>query len=109
MRRVADWKPDAEALAGYAGRYYSHELETFYTVFLEDEELRIGHRRHGDFDLSSKEQDVFACGEWYIGSVTFERDEAGKIASLSMSNGRVRDLSFERVGQTTPMAIGGQD
>ena len=109
MRRVASWEPDAETLAAYPGRYYSHELETFYTVSLEDEELIIGHRRHGDFVLSPKEKDVFASAEWYIGTVKFERDEDGSIESMSMANGRVRNLSFEPVDQILPVTIGGQD
>ena len=97
MRRVATWAPDAGALAAYTGRYFSPELETFYAVSLEGEKLIIGHRRHGDFALVPKEKDVFASGEWWIGRVKFERDPDGNIRSLSMSNGRVRNLRFERV------------
>lgn len=97
MRRVAKWAPDAAALAAYTGRYFSPELETFYTVSLEGEKLIIGHRRHGDFALVPKEKDVFVSGEWWIGRVKFERDPDGNIRSLSVSNGRVRNLRFERV------------
>ena len=97
MRRVAKWEPDAEALAAYTGRYYSPELETFYTVSLEDEKLILGHRRHGDFVLTPKEKDVFASGEWWIGKVTFGREQDGHVGSMSLSNGRVRNLRFERV------------
>ena len=99
MRRVAKWEPDADALAAYTGRYYSPELETFYTVSLEDKKLIIGHRRHGDSALTPREKDVFASGEWWIGKVTFVRDQDGHIGSMSMSNGRVRNLRFERVGR----------
>jgi hypothetical protein len=109
MKRVAEWEPDDEALAAYAGRYYSHELETFYTVELEDEGLTIGHRRHGDFALSPKEKDVFACSEWYIGKVSFERDETDRVASLRMGGGRVRGLLLERVDADAPAASGGRD
>jgi hypothetical protein len=97
MRRVAKWEPAAEALAAYTGRYYSPELETFYTVSLEDNKLTIGHRRHGDFALTPKEKDVFASGEWWIGKVRFGRDQDGHVGSMSLSNGRVRNLRFERV------------
>jgi CubicO group peptidase (beta-lactamase class C family) len=97
MRRVAKWEPDAVALAAYTGRYYSPELETFYTVSLEDGKLVFGHRRHGDFVLTPKEKDVFASGEWWIGKVTFVRDPDGGIGSMRLSNGRVRNLRVERV------------
>jgi hypothetical protein len=69
----------------------------YYTVFLEDEELMIGHRRHGEFALSPREEDVFASREWYIGKVKFDRDEGGNIRSMRMGGGRVRALRFERV------------
>jgi hypothetical protein len=108
MRRVAKWEPDAEALAAYTGRYYSAELETFYTISLEGKNLVIGHRRHGDFGLNPEAKDVFACGEWFIGKVKFGRDQDGRVESMSLSNGRVRMLRFERVervgrgGEATP-------
>jgi CubicO group peptidase (beta-lactamase class C family) len=97
MRRVARWEPDAEALAGYTGRYYSSELDTFYTVSLEGKKLVLAHRRHGDFSLTPEAKDVFASGEWFLGSVKFGRDQDGHVGSLFLSNGRVRMLRFERV------------
>ena len=103
MRRVAPWEPDAGALAAYTGRYYSPELETFYAVSLEDKKLIISHRRHGDFALSPREKDVFTCGEWYIGDVRFEHDRDGHVGSMSISNGRVRNLRFDRVGEVLRM------
>jgi CubicO group peptidase (beta-lactamase class C family) len=108
MLRVAKWEPGAEALAAYTGRYYSAELETFYTVSLEGKNLVIGHRRHGDFGLNPEAKDVFACGEWFIGKVKFGRDQDGRVGSMLLSNGRVRALRFERVervgrgGEATP-------
>lgn len=97
MRRIDDWKPNAEELAAYTGRYYSDELETFYSVALDGEELTIHHIRHGDFPLVPKEKGVFSSGEWFIGTVTFESDEGGVSTTLRMSNGPIRNLRFERV------------
>jgi CubicO group peptidase (beta-lactamase class C family) len=97
MRRVAKWEPDAQALAAYAGRYYSPELETFYTVSLQDEKLTLSQRRDRGLGLSPKQKDAFTCGEWYVGEVSFGRDGDGHVASMTVSNGRVRNLRFDRV------------
>jgi hypothetical protein len=97
MHRVTKWEPDAQALAAYAGRYYSPELETFYTVSLDDKKLTLSQRRDRDLGLSPKEKDAFTCAEWYVGEVRFGRDPAGHVASMTVSNGRVRSLRFDRV------------
>ena len=83
--------------AAYTGRYYSPELDTFYTVSLEGGKLVLGQRRQGDFVLTTKEKDVFASGEWWIGKVAFVRDQDGAVGAMRVSNGRVRNLRLERV------------
>ena len=94
---LATWQPSTSELSDYTGRYYSHELETFYNVDLDGNSLTIGHLRHGVNQLSPQEDSVFSSDRWFIGSVKFERDEDEIIQKMSMSNGRVRNLVFERV------------
>ena len=36
---VAAWEPTTEDLADFEGRFFSEELEAFYTIALEEEEL----------------------------------------------------------------------
>ena len=96
IRRVVPWNPDAEALAVYEGRFYSPELETFYTIAVEDSQLVAKHRRHGVIELSSKEEDSFRGNVFFFGDVAFDRDEAGGVTSMRVSNGRVRNLVFEK-------------
>jgi len=90
------WSPDAEALAAYSGRYFSPELETFYTLVVEEDHLVARHRRHGDIKLSPEKKDVFSGNIWFIGEVQFERNEAGDVTGMRVSNGRVRRLLFEK-------------
>jgi CubicO group peptidase (beta-lactamase class C family) len=94
---LATWQPSASELSDYAGRYYSHELETFYNVGIDGNSLTISHLRHGVNQLSPQEDSVFSSDRWFIGSVKFERDEDEIIQKMSMSSGRVRNLVFERV------------
>src|SRR5690606_3443901 len=39
------WAPTADQLRSFEGRYFSEELETFYTVTLKDGKLVLTHRR----------------------------------------------------------------
>jgi CubicO group peptidase (beta-lactamase class C family) len=114
------WEPTAADLADFEGRYFSEELETFYTIVLEtppaedaepagdtgslEEEdeatpeaapvLIVKHRRLDDFRLAPGETDNFAGGSI---NFTFERDRNGQVIGFYVANGRTRDVRFERV------------
>jgi hypothetical protein len=92
---TAGWEPGAEDLADYVGRYFSEELETFYTLSLADGKLRLSHLRLDDADLvPGEEVDRFAGADL---SFEFERDRNGKVIGFYLSNVRTRDVRFERV------------
>jgi CubicO group peptidase (beta-lactamase class C family) len=97
------WAPDREALAELTGRYLSRELDTFYSVVLEehgqgeeDEEARLvlRHRRVDDATLTPGERDTFTAGPLQL---SFERDRNGQVIGFYMSNGRTRNVRFERM------------
>jgi CubicO group peptidase (beta-lactamase class C family) len=115
------WEPTAEDLAEFAGRYFSEELETFYTIVLEEIDtdeidtdegdaaasdaaesdsaepttaLVVKHLRLDDARLASGEQDQFTGGGL---GYTFERDRNGRVIGFYVANGRTRDVRFERV------------
>lgn len=91
-----DWAPTLATLRGLAGRYYSSELETVYTLVVEDDSLVAKHRRHADFELTPREPDVYE-GAGFFGTARFERDASGRVTGMRVSNGRVRNLLFEKV------------
>ncbi|HEX6587410.1 MAG TPA: hypothetical protein VF039_00195, partial [Longimicrobiales bacterium] len=104
-RRVADeqWQPDAAALAQYAGRYFSPELETFYLLALDGDELTLQHPRFEE-PVTLKpgsERDRFT-GSFPIGDVEFVRNEAGDVHGLEVGNGRTRDVKFWRTAADDP-------
>jgi CubicO group peptidase (beta-lactamase class C family) len=86
----------AEKLAAYSGRYFSYELETLYTLVVEEGRLICKHRRHDDFPLAPVGKDEFR-GPQFFAEVRFERDDTGNISGLRVSNGRVLDLRFDRI------------
>ena len=90
-----EWAPTEEDLADYAGRFYSEELETFYTFEVEDGELVAHQRRLGRFTLQPGEEENFAGGGL---AFVFERDRNGEVIGFYLSNVRTRDVRFGRVG-----------
>ena len=55
---AGEWKPDGEELQAYTGRFFSDELETFYTVSLDEDHLVFEQRRRDDADLTPGQRTV---------------------------------------------------
>ncbi len=82
--------------ADFVGRYFSAELEAFYEVDLNEDELVLRHRRFGPIKLNHEGGDSFGS-DFPITSVDFERDEDDQVIGLKAGNQRTRDVWFERV------------
>jgi CubicO group peptidase (beta-lactamase class C family) len=95
-RRLADADAARLDLAPYAGRYYSAEFETVYTVEAEEDHLVVRQRRRPPLTLRHSEDDRFA-GAFPLVRVDFERDGSGRVTGFRASNVRARDILFERV------------
>lgn len=93
--RVDAWRPNAEQLADYSGRYSSPELETTYTLSVRDKQLVAEHRWNGDVQLDPVELDAFA-GEDFPLRIRFRRDSGGAITGFQASLYRTRDVWFEK-------------
>jgi CubicO group peptidase (beta-lactamase class C family) len=93
-RRLPD--DDGPNLGAYAGRYYSEEFETYYTVAVEGNGLKVTHRRRDAVMLFHDDGDAFS-GPFPLLQVTFDRDEDGRVSGLQASNVRARGIRFERV------------
>jgi CubicO group peptidase (beta-lactamase class C family) len=89
-----EWAPTVEDLGAFVGRYFSQEVETFYTVTLEEDRLVLQQRRMNDRNLNPGAVDTFAGGGM---EVSFERDRNGQVIGFYMSNTRTRGVRFERV------------
>jgi hypothetical protein len=94
-RRVAAERPAVD-VAGFAGRYFSAELETFYDLAVEEGRLVIRHQRFGPVALTHTEGDSFT-GTLPVTSVVFQRDDRGNITGFEAANGRARGILFEKV------------
>jgi CubicO group peptidase (beta-lactamase class C family) len=95
--RIKDFDPSTMVLADFAGEYYSPELNSTYTFLSDKGKLNVKHQRIPDFDLTPAKPDIFNSNQWFFGQVEFTRDESGRVNGCKVTNGRVRNLKFERV------------
>ncbi len=78
------------------GIYTSPELNTHYSLTYKDGKLSARHERMGTIHLEKVKHDFFLGDRGFFSQVDFVRDEQDKIIGLKVSNGRVRNLWFEK-------------
>ncbi len=84
-------------LHSYTGRYYSPELDTHYSLYVQGDSLLIGnHSRHGDFKINIIREDDLSGESGAFSEIKVKRDKKKRILGLLVSNGRVRDLWFKK-------------
>lgn len=83
-----------ELAKDYVGTYCSPEIETMYTIHLKNGELFAHHIRHGNVSLKQRKQDLLQ-GDFPLLHLKFNRKN-GRIDGVWISNGRVRNLWFEK-------------
>ncbi len=89
-------KPRAKELEEYAGKYYSPEIETVYTISIEGNDIYMHHIKHGKIKLKRLYQNVLE-GEWPINTIEIKRNIKGNVDGLQITNGRVRNLWFKKI------------
>jgi len=82
-------------LLSYTGKFYSPELETTYKIYLENDTLFCHHARHGEFNMKVLKNNVLES-EWPMAITKYKRDKKGEVTGIYVSNGRVRNLWFEK-------------
>ena len=91
---ASSWTPAAGELARYAGRYESPELETSYTLSVDNGALMLHRRRSSPIALTPTTTDTFTAeGITY----RFVRDR-GRVTGFLVDAGRTRNLRFEVSG-----------
>jgi len=87
--------PTAAQLQQLTGTYVSDEAETTFTAAMSDGALVLKRRPDTVIRLTpTSTQDVFAAGS--LGTITFKRDDSGRVVSLSVKQERVWDLRFDK-------------
>jgi len=103
LEPVDSFAPTAAELADYTGAYTSAEAEVTYTMAVEDGALAMVDRYGRSRPLEPAYRDAFTGP---LGTIVFHRDAGGRVTGLSLSQGRVWNLRFERLSSPRP-ATGG--
>ena len=93
--RAVPASPSAEALAAYAGSYYSDDLAVGYTFRVEAGRLVLWNRKLGRIPLAPTFADGFYARGW---SFTFRRDDAGAVSGFTVSTSRAWNIAFGKRG-----------
>ncbi len=94
--------PDPAVLAGYAGSWYSPELDALYHLGVSDGRLVARHIRHGEIVLEYRAPDEFVTDSWWMREIRFERGPGGAVTDMRVGGGRVRNLLFVRLAGPLP-------
>lgn len=86
--------PASVKLTEFTGTFYSPELETSYTLVVVNDTLTAHHQRHDDLKLIPSKADGFTTN--FLGNLEFTRNNKHQIIGLKASNGRVRNLVFNK-------------
>lgn len=87
------WTPDAKSLAAYTGRYESPELQTTYTLTVDNGTLMLHRRRSAPIALAPTVDGSFTAeGITY----RFVR-EKGRVTGFLVDAGRTKNLRFDAI------------
>jgi hypothetical protein len=98
---MAPFAPSLSQLDGYAGEYYSTELDARYTVSRKDSVLTVGLRKTQPVPLVAVFADAFQAEG--AGTIRFERTR-GRITGFRITDDRVRNVAFVRLPPVAPAA-----
>jgi len=97
--RLEEYTPpeiNEEVLLSFTGRYFSPELDTYYSLYLQGDSILMGnHVRHGEFEIKVLREN-FLEADGPLRTIRVERNKKGRILGIYVSNGRVRNLWFEK-------------
>jgi len=81
----------------YLGAYTSAELNTDYTLTVENNQLVLKHFRMGKTTLKPVRKNIFKAGNYLFNKVEFIRNKKDQVIGFEVSNGRVSKLRFTKV------------
>jgi hypothetical protein len=92
---AAPFAPTPADLVAFAGTYYSEEIDTTYTLYVEGGKLKARFRPAQRFELTPVYTDAF---ESEGDVLRFTRDSSGRVTGFLVYAGRVRHLRFVKKG-----------
>jgi hypothetical protein len=93
--RLKEEIEEEENPSAYVGSYFCEELETFYHLEMDEDNLVLKNLRMSDRLLRPLSKGTFEGG-FPVGIIEFELDDAGQPTGFTVDNGRARGIYFER-------------
>ena len=84
--------------AEFAGRYYSPEIEAYYSITEKDGVLSLEHRKFSTVTLKNIAPDQFTSSNWWMDHLRFIRNKSGKIIAFEVNAGRIQHLRYDKLG-----------
>jgi hypothetical protein len=92
---VMPWSPSAKEQEEFAGAFASDELDTVYTLRVQDGVLNLVHRSVGRIPLRPLQRDQFVLGGR---TYTFIRSPQGRVTGFNLGTGRAKAIGFRKAG-----------
>jgi hypothetical protein len=90
--------PIKKDLSEFTGNYWSPELNTQYSFAVKDGNLVGYQTRHGEFRLIIFKKDIYLSRS-FLNKIVVARDKEGRITGIYVTNGRARNVWFQRQRQ----------
>ncbi len=88
---------NATTLEEFTGRYYSSELNAYYSFYIKDNQLVATHTRLGDFKLKAIKNDYFIGNKGSFLKVVFVRNSFNDVIGFEVSSSRAKNVSFIKI------------
>jgi CubicO group peptidase (beta-lactamase class C family) len=88
---------NATTLDEFIGRYYSSELNAYYSFYIEEGQLVAKHTRLGDFPLKAIKNDYFIGNKGSFLKVVFVRNSFHKVIGFEVSSSRAKNVLFTKM------------
>jgi len=98
--KEAEQKETSVELNDYTGTFYSPEIDTHYTFYVEDNTLKCSHARHGELTMEVAGPDELKSS-WPFETIKMSRNQKGGVVGLYVSTGRVKNLWFKKINSSS--------
>ena len=88
---------NATTLDEFTGRYYSSELNAYYSFYSKEDQLVAKHTRLGDFKLKAIKKDYFVGNKGSFLKVVFVRNSFNDVNGFEVSSSRAKNVSFVKL------------
>lgn len=88
---------NATTLEEFTGRYYSSELNAYYSFYIEEDQLIAKHTRLGNFPLKAIKNDYFIGNKGSFLKVVFVRNSSNEVIGFEVSSSRAKNVLFSKL------------